>query len=224
LATRDRRGRGDGEFPRDFCAPEASIDKGHVMTTLRDAIGNASSFLAASVDTASGTSLVRRLSDRIPQTWGSSQDSNSPPFRVVSYCLDLLETIHRASTLENDQLGVKDWRHLNALIDIVIALGLYKVLPLGVGPSETVRKQSVLLAREAQNARYSQHERKRLEEKITATLKSIIDQGGKVGDTLQRKHFIDILSGIIDLAFNPEYPQLERTVWKTQYDEIIASK
>jgi len=194
------------------------------MTTLRDAIGNASSFLAVSADTASGMSLVRRLSDRIPQTWDASYDSNSAPFRVVSYCLDLLETIHRASRQENNQLGVKDWRQLNALIEIIIALGLYEVQPPGVGPPENVRKKSILLAQEARNARYPQYERKPLEERITATFKSIIDQGGEIGETLQRKHFVDVLSGIIDLAFNPEYPQQERIVWKSQYDETITSK
>jgi len=132
--------------------------------------------------------------------------------------------IHRASKQENNQLGVKDWRQLNALIDIIIALGLYKVQPLGLGPPEYVKQKSILLAHEAQKAQYCQHERKPLEEKITATFKSIIDQGGEIGETLQRKHFIDVLSGIIDLAFNPEYPQQERIVWKSQYDDIITSK
>jgi hypothetical protein len=192
------------------------------MTTLRQAIADAAAFLAPSVDTASGQSLVRRLSDNIPATWPSPQESGSPPFRVVSYCLVLLQAIHQTAKDADSQLGVKDWRQANALIDIIIILGLYRVLPEGVGPPESQRRKSILLEHEGQHVRYPENERRPLEENITTTLLNTVNEGGEIGESLLRKNFVDILSGILDLAFNPEYPDSDRLPWHSQYEQTLS--
>jgi hypothetical protein len=215
---------GIGTAPRLSPTLNDLVGTGNVMTTLGDAIRNVSSFLAVSADTSSRPSLLRRLSDQIPETWPSPNESTSREFRVVCYSLDLLETLHRATKGKNGQLGVKDWRLVNALVDLIIVLGLYRVLSPGVGPPESLRKKSLLLAKDAQNIRYPVEERKPLEQRIISMLISIIDDGGEIGDSLQRKNFVDILGGILDLAYNPEYPQPDRARWKSQYEQIVASK
>lgn len=192
------------------------------MTTLRQAIADAAAFLAPSVETASGQSLVRRLSDNIPATWPSPHEFASPPFRVVAYSLVLLQAIHQTAKAENSQLGVKDWRQANALIDIIIILGLYRVLPAGVGPPEAQRRKSILLAQEGQHVRYPENERKPLEENIATTLLIIVNEGGEIGESLQRKNMVDVLSAILDLAFNPEYPESDRLPWRSQYEQILS--
>ena len=148
-----------------------------------------------------------------------------PPSPGSGFCysLDLLTTIDAAAVTETSQLGIKDWRQLNALIEIIVVLGLYKVLSPGTGVPENRRIKSVLLAQEGQRDTFSDEECRYILENIVRKLKEIVEHGGEVGDNLRRKHLVDILSGIAELSFNPSFLEAERLYWNQQY-EVFLSK
>ena len=192
------------------------------MTRFREAIQLTSTFLSASVATETGLPLLQRLHNIIPSSWNSPKDSLSQQSEVVLYSLDLLTTIDAAAVIETSQLGIKDWRQSNALIEIIVVLGLYKVLSPGTGVPENKRIKSVLLAQEGQRDNFSDEERKYLLENITSRLKAIVDHGGELGDNLRQKHLVDILSGMVELSFNPSFLEAERLYWNQQYEILLS--
>lgn len=189
------------------------------MTTLFEAT---STFLSASIATETGLPLIQRLYNAIPSSWTPPRPSLTQQLNVILYSLSLLKTIHTAVIVENSQLGIKDWRQVNALIEIILVLGLYKILSPGVGIPESRRIKSVLLANEGRRDELSVEERQYVIGFIVSSLKGIVEDGGEVGETLQRKYLVDILSGMTELAFNRSYPESERLPWKTQYESFLS--
>lgn len=193
------------------------------MTTLREAIQSTATFLSSSISTETGLPLIQRLYNTIPPSWTPPEDSLTQHSEIILYSLDLLKTIHAANVRENNQLGIKDWRQANALIEIILVLGLYKVLSSGVGIPENRRVKSIFLAHEGRRHDFSEEERRFLLQSIISGLKGIVVEGGEIGEMLQRKHLIDILTGIIELSFNPLFPEDERLPWNTQYETLLSA-
>jgi hypothetical protein len=193
-----------------------------MTTPLREAIQASSTFLSISVTTETGLPLLQRLHGTIPASWTSPQPSLSEQSKIVLYAIELLQRIHTAALNENVHLGIKDWRHINALVEIIIILGLYKSVSSGVGLPENRRVNSVLLSREGQTNGLSESERELLLQSIISNFVSFMEQASEIGDILRRKHLVDILSGMAELSFNPSYAGQERLPWKTQYEALLA--
>ena len=191
------------------------------MTTLREAILSTTTFLSGAIATEKGLPLVQRLHDTISQSWTPSKTSLSQQTEVILYCLFLLKEIRTAVGSIDGQLGIKDWRQVNALVEIILALGLYKVLSPGVGVPESRRSKSILLEREGQRG-FSEDERRFLLQSIVLDLKGIVEQGGEIGESLRGKHLVDILSGLTELAFSPSHPESERLSWKKEYEDFLS--
>src|ERR1700743_2989047 len=94
------------------------------MTTIRKALEATSAFLSASVETDTGLSLISRLHGSIPPS--SMPSSTSELVQVIMYGAHILKGIDDVVVSENAQLGIKDWRLVNALVEIILVLGLYK--------------------------------------------------------------------------------------------------
>lgn len=192
------------------------------MSNVRDAIQIISTFLSVSVDTDSGLPLIQRLHNGISALWTPPLTSPSQQTEVILYALDLLRTIHIAVEAENGQLGIKDWRHVNALVDVIVVLGLYKALSSGVGLPENRKVKSILLANEGQRDELPPNDRKVILETFVSIFKTIIEEGGDVGENFQRRFNVDIISAMADLAFNPLYPESDQSKWKEQYNSFLA--
>jgi hypothetical protein len=190
--------------------------------TLRQVFQTTTTFLSASIATEAGLPLVQRLGSAIPPSWTSPQTNLSQLGNVILYSLHLLQTVNTAALTENTQLGIKDWRQVNALIEIIVVLGLYKTLTAGVGVPENRRFRSILLQQEGRNVELSQTERTVLVQEMTSSLKTIVEGGGEIGETLQRKNTVDILAGLTELSFNPSNPETERLSWMIQYEDFIS--
>ena len=191
------------------------------MTTLREAIQLITTFLSASIATEIGLPLVQRLHNTIPQSWTPPKPSLSQQAEVILYSLFLLKETHTAVGSVDGQLGIKDWRHVNALVDIILALGLHKVLSPGVGVLESRRNKSVLLEREGQRV-FSEDERQFLLKYVVSDLKGIVEHGGEIGKSLRGKHLVDILSGLTELAFSPSNSESERVSWNKEYKDFLS--
>src|SRR5271169_2488853 len=163
------------------------------MMTLRETLQATSTFLSASIATETSLPLVQRLHNTIPSSWTPSKDRLSLQAQVVLYSLDLLKKISEAAITENGQLGTKDWRHVNAVVEIILVLGLYKILSLGVGIPASRRIKSVMLATEELRDGISADERRFLLQSTVLIMKEIVERG-ELGETLQRKLVVDILS------------------------------
>lgn len=191
------------------------------MTTLREAIQSITTFLSGGIATEKGLPLVQRLHDTIPASWTPPKMSLTQQTQVLLYSIFLLKEIHNTVGSVDGQLGIKDWRQVNALVEIILALGLYKVLSPGVGVPESGLNKSILLEREGQRV-CSEDERCFLLQSIVSNLKRIVEQGGEIGESLQRKHLVDILSGLIELAFSPSNPEPERLSWQKEYEDFLS--
>jgi hypothetical protein len=194
---------------------------GHDVTMFREAIQFTTTFLSASIVTETGLPLVQRLHDTIPQSWTPPKPSLSQQAEVILYSLSLLKEIHTAVESVDGQLGIKDWRQINALVNIILALGLYKVVSPGVGVPESRRTKSVLLEREGQRV-FSEDERWFLLKSVVSNLKGIVEQGGEIGKSLRGKHLIDILGGLTELAFSPSNSESERLSWNKEYKDFLS--
>ena len=186
------------------------------------AIQTISTFLSASINTETGLPLVERLHNGIPPTWTPPEPNLKPQTEVTLYSLELLRTVHGAVREEKWELGIKDWRQVNALVEIIIVLGVYKSLPPGVGLPESRRIQSVMLAKEGQRDDLPLNERKLILETFVVQMKTIIQEGGDVGENFRRRFNVDILTAMVDLAFNPASSEAERNSWKAQYNQHLS--
>ena len=189
------------------------------MTPVQEAIQTAGRFLSASVATETGLPLVQRLHGAIPSLWTPRHLVDTEQAQVILYSLDLLNTIHVA---RGAQLGIKGWRQVNALVEIIIVLGLYKCLSIGVGIPESKRTKSILLEREGLRGLFPDGERRIVLESIVSQFRTIMEQGGEVGESMQRKHRTDLVSGLAELSFNPSFSPEDRTSWKTQYESFLS--
>src|SRR5579864_4135288 len=120
------------------------------MTTLREAIQSITTFLSGAIATEKGLPLVQRLHDTIPPSWTPPKASLTQQTQVLLYSVFLLKEVHNTVGSVDGQLGIKDWRQFNALVEIILALGLYKALSPGVGVPESGRSKSILLEHEGQ--------------------------------------------------------------------------
>ena len=68
----------------------------------------------------------------------------------------------------------------------------------------------------------SEAERIYLLRSIVSSLKDIVEQGGQVGDSLKRKHLVDVLSGMIELSYNPSYSEDDRFSWEAKYNVFLS--
>ena len=189
--------------------------------TLRQVFQDTTSFLSASVATETGLPLVQRLNNAIPPSWTPPQEQQSRLAIVILYSLHLLHKVNTAALADNAELGIKDWRQVNALVEIVVVLGLHNSLTRGVGVSESRRVKSILLEQEARKVDLSQNERIFLTPHIISTLKTICADGGQLGQMLQGRNTVDILSGLMELSFNPSIPESHRALWTTEYDAFV---
>ena len=192
------------------------------MTTLREAIQATTAFLSASIATETGLPLVQRLHNTIPLSWTPPKPSLSQQSQVILYSLHLLKATHTAVEAKDGQLGIRDLRQANALVEIILVLGLYKVLSPGVGVPQSRQNKSILLEREGQNNGFSEEERQFLLQSIVSDLKGIVEQGGEIAESLRRKYLVDVLSGLAELAYSPAYPESERPSWKKEYEDFLA--
>lgn len=193
-----------------------------MSNSFREAIQQIFIFLSAFVRAGNGTTtLVHQLHNAIPSAREPLLQSLSQQSQVVLYSLDLLQEVNSASLNENIQLGIKDWRQVNALIEITLILGLYRVLSPGVGVPENRRIKSVLLDRERSQYAFHDQERMPLLQAITSRLEGILVEGGEIGETLKRKHTIDILSGMVELSYNPLFPDSERKEYEARYKTFL---
>ena len=187
-----------------------------------EAIQTISTFLSASVQTKAGVSLIQRLYDAIPSSWETPSPTLSRHAQIIVYSLDLLQTIHTASLTENTQLGIKDWRQVNALNEIILILGLYRVLSPGVGVLESRRLKSAFLTREGDTDLFSEDDRMHLLQSIISRLESIVSKGGEIGETIRRKLAVDILSGMVELSYNPLISESKRDEWECRYKKFLS--
>ena len=192
------------------------------MKTFREAIQAVSTFLSVSVNTESGLPLIQRLHEAIPPTWTPPDETLRQQTIVILYCLYLLKQVHSSARAENWQLGIKDWRQVNALIEIIVVLGLYKSFALGVGVPESRRVKSILLAREGRQDAMSAAEKGLLLHAMVSDLRAVLEEGGEIAEMLRKKHLVDIVSGMADLAFNPAYPSEERIPSGSDYDTFMS--
>jgi len=191
------------------------------MSRVREAIQEISTFLSASIQTEAGIPLVKRLHNAIPETYLPPELSLTPQTEVILYSLELLRAVNDAATAEKWNLGMKDWKQINALTEVIIVLGLYKSLPPGVGLDETRRIKSVMLGKEGQHDELPQTERILLLRSFASDMKSFFEAGGSLGDNFRRRFNVDLLSAMADLAFNPSYPEQERRTWQPQYEQYL---
>jgi hypothetical protein len=192
------------------------------MTACSEAIQSASTFLSASVATETGLSVVQLLHNAIPPSAKAAKPGSTRTSEVVTYSLLLLRATHAAVLAEKRQLGVKGWRQVNALIEVIVILGLYRSLTPGVGVPESRRIKSILLIKERQPEMLSEDERVLLLESIISEFTEIVEQGGEIGQNLQRRHLIAILSGLTELSFNPSIPIHQRNIWKVKYENFVS--
>jgi hypothetical protein len=190
--------------------------------TLRQVLQTTTSFLSASIATETGLPLVQRLNNAIPPSWTPPRANLSQLADVIAYSLHLLQTVNMAVLADNTELGIKDWRQVNALVEIVLVLGLYNSLTTGVGVPENRRVRSILLEHEGRSVEFSQSERISLIENITSSLEAICAGGGQLGQMLQRKNAVDILSGLMEMSFNPSIRESQRDHWITQYEAFVS--
>lgn len=190
--------------------------------TLRQVLQTTTSFLSASIATETGLPLVQRLNNAIPPSWTRPRANLSHLADVIAYSLHLLQTVNMAVLADNTELGIKDWRQINALVEIVLVLGLYNSLTVGVGVPENRRVRSILLEHEGRSVEFSQSERMFLIENITSSLEAICTGGGQLGQMLQRKNTVDILSGLMEMSFNPSICVSQRDHWTTQYEAFVS--
>jgi hypothetical protein len=186
------------------------------MTALQRAVQAASEFLSPVLQTETGTPLVQRLGAAIPESWKPPLQIDNDQSKVILYGLELFNNLHIAN---GSQLGIKDWRTVYALLDIIVVLGLYKCLSPGVGK----RTNSILLQNEGRRDLFPEYERKMLLEAIMSQLAKTVKEGGEVGESLQKKYRIDIISGLAELAFNPTFPENEREPWKQRYESFLLT-
>jgi hypothetical protein len=190
--------------------------------SVREAIQTTSTFLSASVETESGLPLIERLHQKISSSWTPPPAAVSRQAQVILYAVDLLKAISIAVRNEQSQLGIKDWRQVNALTEIILVLGLYKALTPGVGIPESRRVKSVLLGSETQREVLSLEERELLLQSIILELKETIEAKGEFGDTFRRKYLTDLISGMLNLAFDPTFPEAGRSKWKPVYEDLLS--
>lgn len=191
------------------------------MKTFREAIQTVSAFLSTSLQTETGIPLVQRLHDAISATWTPPQAGLSQQTDVVLYCLDILKAVLGAAVAENHQLGIKDWRQINALIEIILILGLYKSLAPGVGVPEFRRVKIIILDTEGRQDALPVTEKVLLLRKIVCDLRIIIEDGGEVAETLKAKYLVELVSAMTDLAFNPTFPSEDRDSSNHDYESFI---
>ena len=193
------------------------------MTGLREAIERIADFLSPSLANGKNEAPIERLHSTIPLSWTcENRTVRSNEAQVVLYCVDLLKTLPTVCNEDRTQLGVKDWRYVNALIDILVIVGLYKTLSPGVGLPESRRIKSALLQRQGSSATLAGNESTLVLESIVLGLKEIVEQGGEIGESVLRKHLADILSGWLELAFNPSRSEVERFSWESQYNRFLS--
>lgn len=193
------------------------------MNAFSEAIQAASAFLSASVSTETGHTVVQLLHNAIPESAIAAKPNSTQRSKVVLYSLSLLREIYTAALTEKRQLGVKDSRQINALIEVILILGLYKSLTPGVGVPETRRIKSILLIEDRQQEILPEGERMSLLDSIISQFTAIIEAGGELGQNLQRRHLIDILSGLIELSFNPSIPTPQHHLWKVKYENFVST-
>ena len=168
-------------------------------------------------------SLVLRFYDSIPSSQTGRDPSLSPQLQVILYCCQLLLDVHIAAQAQNTQLGIRDWKHVNALFDVIIVLGVYKSLPSGVGIPQSRRIQSGILAQEQPRHLVSEEEKRAALIGITAAFKTIINEGGEISDALRNKHLVDYIAVLANLAFNPDYSSdPQAALWKSEFKELLS--
>jgi hypothetical protein len=193
------------------------------MTQHQEAVQDIAAFLSPSLATIKDEILLKQLYDAIPPSWADNNRlSLSDDAQVVLYSVDLLKRLHRTCNEDGNQLGIKDWKYVNSIVDIVLVVGLYPTLSPGVGLPANSRIKSPLLQRKETEGSIPENERTRVLELIILSLKVIMEEGGEVGESLQRRHLPDILGGFMELSFNPSRSNVHRTSWEIRYDSFLS--
>jgi|SRR5579859_2403769 len=191
------------------------------MKTFHEAIRTVSAFLSTSLHTETGIPLVQRLHGAISATWTPPQAGLSQQTDVVLYSLDILKAVLGAAVAENHQLGIKVWRQINALIEIILVLGLYKSLAPGVGVPESRRVKSIILTTEGRQDALPVPEKALLLRTIVRDLKQVLEDGGEIAETLKTKYLVELVSAMADLAFNPAFTSEDRDSSNSGYESFM---
>ncbi|KAJ5178541.1 uncharacterized protein N7500_001240 [Penicillium coprophilum] len=196
---------------------------------IREAFGIAKNFLTPVLDReeiqkTQGKSLLQILSETSGENEGSSDDAARPT--VINRALDILTSLHKSFVLPADQHKLlqpfdevgdspsedaKHRRMLHALLDLISLEGIYPSLSSGAGIPLQQRVISVLpagvIAKQAQVAASSTpHDKPLLRRIIDVLLDILFDPRPGLQPIIRGRILSDIISGICDLAFNPNTP------------------
>ncbi|KAJ5423291.1 hypothetical protein N7491_008507 [Penicillium cf. griseofulvum] len=193
---------------------------------IREAFDIAKNFLTPVLDReeiqkTQGKSLLQILSQNSGGDDGAGDDAARPT--VINGALDILTSLHRSFAVPEDQHGTlqsldeaadspsedaKRRRMLHALLDLISLEGIYPSLSSGVGIPLQQRVISVLpagvIAKQAQVVTSSvPHDEPLLRHIIDVLVDILFDPRPSLQQIIRGRILSDIISGISDLAFNP---------------------
>ncbi|CAG8086491.1 unnamed protein product [Penicillium salamii] len=213
---------------------------------IQDAFSTANDFLTPVLDRdeikkTPGTSLIQILS-QVSDHDGGDDESGRPT--VINKALDILINIHRsfvppaprkgAQQQYSDVAGspmedAKRRRMLHALLDLISLEGIYPSLSAGVGIPLQQRVISVLpagiIAKKAHTITSSVPQNEPLLRRIIGVLLVILsDPHPSIQPIIRSRILSDVISGISDLAFNPNLEQSpDRIGLKASLTDIVEA-
>ncbi|KAJ5783119.1 hypothetical protein N7457_004893 [Penicillium paradoxum] len=206
----------------------------------------ANNFLAPVLDrdqikTSQGNSLLQILCQTSADDDGLASDAARPA--VIGKALDILTNIHRSFLLDEDKdvshqassevfedspmEDAKRRRMLHALLDLISLEGIYPSLSSGVGIPLQQRVISVLpagvIAKQTQTVASSvPHDEPLLRRIIDVLVDILLDPRPSLQPIIRGRILSDIISGISDLAFNPNtVASSDRSVYQKALAKVI---
>ncbi|KAJ5497450.1 hypothetical protein N7463_009437 [Penicillium fimorum] len=208
----------------------------------REAFGIAKNFLTPVLDReeiqkTQGKSLLQILSQTSDDDDGAGDDAARPT--VINKALDILTSLHKSFVLPEDQHtsiqsfdededspseDAKRRRMLHALLDLISLEGIYLSLSSGVGIPLQQRVISVLpagvIAKQAQVVASSvPHDEPLLRRIIDVLVDILFDPRPSLQPIIRGRILSDIISGISDLAFNPNTTD---SSYRNKYQNSLA--
>ena len=187
-----------------------------------------------------GKSLLQILSQNSGHDDDVAGDDASRP-TVINRALGILSGIHKSFVLPEDQYGslqscgeidspaedAKRRRMLHALLDLISLEGIYPSLSSGVGIPLQQRVISVLpagvIAKQAQVVASSvPHDERLLRRIVDVLVDVLLDPRPSLQSIIRGRILSDIISGIADLAFNPNFTtSSDRNTYQEKLVRII---
>jgi hypothetical protein len=181
--------------------------------------------------------LLQILSQNSGNDDGAGDDTARPT--VINGALDILTSLHRSFAVLEDQHGslqsfdevgdspsedAKRRRMLHALLDLISLEGIYPSLSSGVGIPLQQRVISVLpagvIAKQAHVVASSvPHDEPLLRRIIDVLIDILFDPRPSLQQIIRGRILSDIISGISDLAFNPNNTE---SPYRNRYQKALA--